>query len=214
MIMDNDLEKGEAETLDEILDGRLRIFQKKKGYRFSLDALLLAHFVVLKDGEDLLDLGTGSGIIALILARRHSPGRVLGIEFQEDCVAMARRNVILNGLEGRVEIRRGDVRRPADFCEPGSFDAGVFNPPYRRLRSGRVNPEAAKALSRHEIAGTVADFLAAARHALREGGRAYAIYPAVRMVELLVQMRACGIEPKRLLMVHSRRGGGAGCARR
>ena len=121
--------KGEDETLDEILGGRLRIIQRKNGYRFSIDALLLAHFTVLKDGDNLIDLGTGSGIIALILASRYRPGRVLGIDVQEDCAAMARRNVVLNGLEGRVEIRQGDVRHPTTLCNPRSFDAAVFNPP-------------------------------------------------------------------------------------
>ena len=120
---------------------------------------------------------------------------------------MAKRSVILNGLEGYVEIRRGDVRRPETLCGPQSFSAAVFNPPYRRLRSGRMNPDPEKAVARHEIAGTAGDFLAAAVYALRPDGRAYAIYPAARMVELLSRMRERRIEPKRLRLVHSRPGG-------
>ena len=192
------------ETVDEILGGRLRIIQKKTGYRFSLDALLLAHFAGLREGDDLIDLGTGSGIVALILAGRYRCGRVLGIEIQEELVTMAKRSVVMNGLDRRVEIRQGDVRRPESLCEPQSFDAAVFNPPYRRLRSGRMNLDPEKTVARHEIVGTAADFLAAAGHALREGGRVYTIYPATRMVELLFRMRVCRIEPKRLRIVHSR----------
>ena len=113
----------------------------------------------------------------------------------------------MNGLAGRVEIRPGDVRCPEAICPPRSFDAAVFNPPYRRLQSGRTNSDPQKAIARHEIEGGAADFLAAAAHALREGGRVYAIYPAIRMVEILCRMRACRIEPKKLRIVHSRLGG-------
>ena len=200
--------KSGSETVDEIIGGRLRIIQKKHGYRFSIDALLLAGFVKLREDDDLIDLGTGSGIVAMILARRYRCGRILGIDIQEELVAMAERSVALNGLEDRVEIRRGDIRRPESLCAPISFTVAVFNPPYRRFRSGRINPDSEKAVARHEIEGTVRDFLAAAGYVLREGGRAYAIYPAARMVEMISQMRACRIEPKRMQMVHSRPGGG------
>ncbi|MBA4421681.1 MAG: SAM-dependent methyltransferase [Syntrophus sp. (in: bacteria)] len=195
------------ETVDEILGGRLRIFQKKTGYRFSLDALLLAHFASLNEGDDLIDLGTGSGIVAMILAGRYRCGRVLGIEIQEQLAMMARRSADLNGLDRRVEILQADVRRPETLCVPLSFDAAVFNPPYRKLRSGRMNPDPEKAVARHEIMGNVADFLTAAGYALRDGGRVYTIYPAARVVEILFRMRSCRIEPKRLRMVHSRPGG-------
>ena len=206
--MDVNLLHSTAETVDGILVDRLRIIQKKRGYRFSLDALLIAHFTDLRDGDDLIDLGTGSGIIALILAQRFRCGRVLGIEIQDELVAIAKRNVVLNDLAGRMEIRRGDVRCPETLCEPQSFSAAVFNPPYRRLRSGRTNSDPEKAVARHEIEGTVADFLTAAVYALRPEGRVYAIYPAVRMVELIARMRECRIEPKRLRLVHSRPDGG------
>lgn len=205
--MDGELNPQDGETVDEILGGRLRIIQKERGYRFSLDALLLAHFAALQEGDDLIDLGTGGGIIALILAQRVCCGRVLGIDIQDELVAIAKRNVILNGLAGQIQICRGDVRRPEFLCEPQSFSAAVFNPPYRRLRSGRMNPDPEKAVARHEISGTAVDFLAAAVYALRPEGRVYAIYPATRMVQLLARMRDFRIEPKRLRLVHSRPGG-------
>jgi len=207
--MDGDFFGRAGETVDQTLGGRLRIIQKKNGYRFSLDALILAHFTALRERDNLIDLGTGSGIIALILTKRFRCGRVLGIEIQEELVELARRNVLLNGLEEEVEMRRGDVRRPEFFCEPQSFSAAVCNPPYRRLRSGRINPDPEKAVARHEIAGTVGDFLAAAVYALRPEGRIQMIYPATRMVQLLAEMRNRRIEPKRLRLVHSRSGGSA-----
>lgn len=202
------LETGE-ETSDWILGGRLQIIQRRSGYRFSLDPLLLAHFAVLAPEDDLIDLGTGSGVLALILAMRFGCRRVLGVEIQEGLAAMARRSVGLNNLTGHVEIRSGDVRRPDSLYPPRSFTAAVVNSPYRRLKSGRMNPDPEKALARHEIAGTAADFIAAAAYALKPQGRLFAIYPSLRMVELLTRMRENRIEPKRLKMVHSRVGGGA-----
>lgn len=194
------------ETLDGILDGRVRILQKKNGYRFAIDTLLLAHFTGLRQGEALIDLGTGSGVLAIILAHRHRLAKVLGIDIREEFVAMARRNVVLNGLEGRVEIRRGDIRLPQNICAPLSFDGAVFNPPYRQLRSGRMNLDPVKAAARHEIDGALGDFVTAAAYVLRVGGRVWAVYPAKRLVELLFRMRTGRIEPKRLRVVHSRPG--------
>jgi len=206
--MDANLLDSAAETIDGILADRLRIIQRRRGYRFSLDSLLIAHFANIQNGDDLIDLGTGSGIIALILAQHFRCERVLGIEIQDELVAIAKRNIILNEFAGRIEIRRGDVRCPETFCRPQSFSAAVFNPPYRRLRSGRTNSDPEKAVARHEIEGTVNDFLAAAVYALRPEGRVYVIYPAERMVELIARMRECRMEPKRLRMVHSRLEGG------
>jgi tRNA1Val (adenine37-N6)-methyltransferase len=197
----------EGVTIDAILRGRLRIIQKKSGYRFSIDALLLADFVILKEGEECIDLGTGSGIIALILACRRHRGRILGIDIQEKLVVMARRTVELNGLTGCVDIRLGDIRHPDSCFTSASFDVAVFNPPYRRLRSGRTNSDPEKAVARHEVEGTAGDFLAAAANSLKAGGRAYAIYPATRMVEMFSLMRTARVEPKRLRVVHSRPGG-------
>ncbi len=196
-----------GETIDGLFGDRLWIIQKKSGYRFSIDALLLAHFVAPREGEDCLELGTGSGVIALILALRYRCTRVLGIDVQDEMVAMARRSAEMNDLAGPIEIQRGDVRHPESICAPGSFDVVVFNPPYRRLRSGRMNPDPAKAIARHEVAGTLGDFLAAAAHALKKGGRVTVIYPAKRMAEMIARMRGCRIEPKRLRIVHSRPGG-------
>lgn len=196
-----------SETIDEILNGRLRIIQKKSGYRFSIDALLLAHFTVLRRGEECIELGTGSGVVAMILALRYHCRRVLAIDVQEELCSMARRSAELNDLAGSLEIRRGDVRHPGSICAPMSFDAAVFNPPYRRLRSGRTNPDSARAIARHEVVGTLGDFLAAAAHALRDGGRVTAIYPARRIAEMIFRMRGCRVEPKRMRIVHSRPGG-------
>ena len=192
-----------GETADEILNGRVRIIQRKQGYRFSLDALLISHFIGPGKGCRILDLGTGSGIIALILAYLRPGSRIIGIEIQEAMADMARRTLDVNGLRDAIHILDGDIRRIGDVLPARSFDMAVANPPYRRLHSGRVNPEDEKALARHEISGTLADFLKAAVYALKPRGRMYLVYPARRMTTLIYQMRLNRLELKRCRMVHS-----------
>ena len=192
----------EGETADNILDGRLRVIQKERGYRFSVDALLLAYFVGPGKGR-LLDLGTGSGIIALILSRTRPGSRIIAIEIQKEMAEMARRTLSLNGIGDTIEILTGDIRRIGDLVPSRSMDLVVANPPYRRLRSGRINPDSEKALARHEISGALDDFLKAAAHALIPGGRICLVYPARRMVDLICRMRQSRLEPKRCRLVHS-----------
>lgn len=193
------------ETLDEILEGSFTFLQKKRGYRFSLDSLLLAHFVRLRKKDRVIDLGTGSGVIAIITARRKECAKVVGLEIQEELADMARRNVVLNGLEGKVEILQGDVKNIKSLFDVGTFDVVVLNPPYSKVRSGRVNPDVQKSIARHEIKGTLNDFLNASAHVLTHGGRTFIIYPASRLVGLLTAMRKVSIEPKKVRMVHSYR---------
>lgn len=193
----------EEETLDEILHGRLRVFQNKKGYRFTLDSLLLAHFVSLKSRTRAIDLGCGNGIIFLILAKCFPNVHYVGLEIQEKLAALARKNTLLNGLEESVEIVSGDARRIKELFGTRSFDAVIFNPPYRKLNSGRTNPHQERAIARHEINGSLKDFLTAAKYLLKPAGRVHTIYPAKRMVELVYLFRKNDIEPKRMKLVFS-----------
>jgi tRNA1Val (adenine37-N6)-methyltransferase len=193
----------EEETLDGILEGSLQLFQTRRGYRFSLDAVLLAHFVSLKARARIVDLGCGNGIIILILAKRFPKTGCAGVEIQDNLAELARRNVWLNGLQDRVEIFSGDALRIKDFLPARSFDTVIFNPPYRKLNSGRINPHPEKAIARHEIKGSLKDFLAAAKYLLKPAGTVFTIYPAKRLVELVNIFRFNGIEPKRLKMVFS-----------
>lgn len=194
----------EDETVDELLNGRLKVIQKAKGYRFSLDALLLAHFIRLRRNESLLDMGTGSGVIALITAMRRPDVRIAGIDIQEEMVEMASRSAALNSLEERLTFKAGDIRLIRRIFDSESFDAVVVNPPYRKLHSGRINPRGEKALARHEVRGTLRDFLEAASYVLRPGGRIFVIYPIRRMAALIAGMRKTVLEPKRCRIIHSR----------
>jgi tRNA1Val (adenine37-N6)-methyltransferase len=195
-----------GETLDDLFHGELKILQGRKGYRFSLDPLLLCSFSMVKPGETVADLGTGSGIIPLLLARRTAAGRILGVEIQLELADRARRSARLNGLEGRIEILSGDLRRISELLPPQSFDVILANPPYREPGTGRQALEKERAAARHALAGGLEDFLRAAFFLLPEGGRFYLIFLAERLAEVLAALRQERLEPKRLRCVHSRAG--------
>lgn len=195
--------KREDETLDTLFEGKLKLFQGRSGYRFSLDALLLAHFMACRRGEKIADLGTGNGVIALILAYLHSSLLITGVEIQLSMVDRANRNVRMNGFQERVTISQADVRNIQETFCPESFAAVVCNPPYRRTTSGRISPNVERKIARHEIAAGLADFLRAGAYLLPIKGRIAMVYPALRLVDLLHSMRNANLEPKRLRMVHS-----------
>jgi tRNA1Val (adenine37-N6)-methyltransferase len=195
--------RADDETLDALFNGQLRILQTRKGYRFALDAVLVAHFASDKATEKVADLGTGNGVIPIILAYRNPLASVLGVEVQEGLACRARRNVKLNNLDKRIRIIQGDIRAINRIVEPERFDSVVCNPPYRKPSSGRVSPNAEKKIARHEIMGTLQHFLEAGRYLLRANGRMSLVYPAVRCIDLLQAMRGGGLEPKRLRMVYS-----------
>lgn len=194
------------ETVDALLKGKLRIIQKKKGYRFSLDAVLLAHFAVIRPGETVFDLGTGSGVIPIIISTRSKPRKIVGLEVQKDMADMAERSIRLNGLEKLIEIVLCDVNEAAEFFQQGISDVVICNPPYRRLHSGRMNPDTEKAVARHEIKGGIEEFIRAASYLLKPKGRCYVIYKARRLAKLFLSLNMHGIEPKKMRMVHSKPG--------
>jgi tRNA1Val (adenine37-N6)-methyltransferase len=192
------------ETLDPFFNGELQILQKKKGYRFSVDAILLSQFVRIRKNERVIDLGTGCGILPLLLSHTAKAHSFVGVEIQRGLAECARKNVVLNHLDGRVSILRQDFRELKKTFPPGSFDVVLSNPPYRRYRSGRINPSVEKAVARHEIKGTLEDLIAVASYLLPPKGRCYLIFPALRTVDLFVALRDGKLEPKRLQFVHPR----------
>lgn len=184
--------------------GGLRICQKRKGYRFSIDAVVLAHHVSLKGVGVAVDLGTGCGVIPLILASRFPLVQLYGIEIQEDLAELALNNVRLNHMEDRITILHADMKDLRSYLRAGVADVVLSNPPYRKLRSGRLNPDPEKAVAKHEVKASIADVLAAAEKLLKASGRVFVIYPADRATDLLTQMRASRVEPKRLRFIHSK----------
>ena len=187
------------ETIDSFLDGRLRIIQSRRGYRFSVDALLLAEFVSIKSEDFVVDLGAGCGIISLFLALKSEVGYIFGLELQEELASQARRNIMLNELEKKITIIQGDLRHLP--MAPGFAHVVVCNPPFRKEKSGRINPDPIKAIARHEIAVSLDDIVAAGKALLKPGGRFSLIYPANRLTEIFAKMRIHELEPKKLQII-------------
>lgn len=195
-----------GETLDDLRLGGLRIIQNRDGYRFSLDPVLLCAFVRIAPGQTACDLGTGSGVIPLLLARLTAAKSILGVEVQSELAERARRSVELNRLQERVTIMEADLRRIREVIKAESCQVVLANPPYRQLAQGRLSPRNERAQARHEIHGGLSDFLHAARWLLGTGGSFFIVYLAERLAELLEEMRQAGLEPKRLRCIHSRAG--------
>jgi len=194
------------ETLDAFFNRKLQIIQKKRGYRFSVDALLLGQFVRIQKDERVIDLGTGCGILPLLLSHTTKAHSFVGVEIQRGLADCAKRNVVSNHLEDRVSILKQDFRGLKRTFPAGSFDVALSNPPYRKYRTGRINPSMEKAIARHEIKGTLEDLISTASYLLPPKGRFYVIFPASRTVDLFVALRDGRLEPKRLQFAHPRMG--------
>lgn len=190
------------ETLDDLLCGNLKIIQKRYGYRFSIDAILLAGFIGVPEGESVIDLGTGCGVIPILIAHRTHAKSIVGVEVQKDLAEMANRSVELNGLSGRIKILHEDLNNLAGSFGPETFDMVVSNPPYRKARSGRINPDSQKAIARHEIKCSLQDILRVSRYLLKPRGKVCLIFPVVRFGDIMSQLRGTGLEPKRLQIVY------------
>lgn len=189
------------ETLDGIRD--IRLYQRKRGYRFSVDSLLLHHFVNLRSAGSIVDLGSGSGIVGLLLAKKYPKAKVTLLELQRGLHELALRNIVINALEDRVEALNLDIRRlPAGLVQSGQFDLAVSNPPFRRPLSGLLNEEPERAVARHEIELSLGELLGAAASLVKAKGRFCLVYHPVRLSELMDGLRAVRLEPKRLRFVH------------
>ncbi|MBJ6727038.1 tRNA1(Val) (adenine(37)-N6)-methyltransferase [Geomesophilobacter sediminis] len=190
------------ETLDELTGYGLKIVQPRHGYRFSVDPLLLADFAGIAPGESAVDLGTGCGILPLLLARIEPFCTATGIEFQPAMSELARRNVVLNGLQERVSIVSEDIVALKAHFPVSTFDLVVSNPPYRRPGTGKISPRRGRDEARHETTAALADFLAAAKYLVKESGRICFIYHTCRLVELMAEATRQKLAPLRLRMVH------------
>ncbi len=191
-----------SETLDILRKWNLKIIQGARGYRFSIDSLILASLAHPPHRGRILDLGTGCGIVGLILARSHPGITVTGVEIQAQLAQRARKNVALNDMEERMEILEGSYAHIEDLVAEASFQYVITNPPYRRVGTGRLNPQEEKAIARHEMHGGLDALLRATHYALVPKGKLGIIFTATRTVDLLHVCRIHGVEPKRIRFVH------------
>lgn len=181
----------------------LTLHQPLDGYRFALDAFLLADFVPTTARTPILDLGTGCGVVALLLARRLPQARLVGLELQHRLIKLARQNTVENGLQHRMDLVQGDIRQVASLLPRGTFGTVVCNPPYRAVGQGRLNPNPEKALARHEVAVTLAQLIQAARHALCRRGTCVLIYHPARLPALCACLTSARLQPRRMRLVHA-----------
>lgn len=201
------IEAGVKWTTDTFFDGEMTVVQERRGYRFSMDSVLLAHFVEADEATSLLDLGCGCGIMPLILAYRHPDlTRVVGVEIQGELAHLAERNRIENGLSNRLTICRTDMRECITPYGGGPFDVVVSNPPYTPLGRGRLNPRDQKAIARHEVVLSLPGLLRAADLNLSSSGSFYMVYPFERLDEVTRGAIHRGLYPKMLRLVHSHDG--------
>jgi len=192
-----------SKTPDTFLNGRIKVKQDRSGYRFSIDSILLACYAKLRPGDKVLDLGTGCGIVSLILAYRESNLKIFGIEVQKELADIASSNVEENHMGDIINILCKDMKELKNDMLSGPVDLVVSNPPYWKAESGRINPDMQRAVARHEIKVSLDDITATVRRVLRTAGRFVTIYSAERITDLLTHLRSAGIEPKFLRMIHS-----------
>lgn len=188
-------------TLDWIRD--LKLYQHKDGYRFSVDALLLYAFVNMKHVNHAVDLGTGSGIIGLLLAKKYPKSTVLLVELQKTLARLAEKNISLNGLQEQVSLLNADIKDLRSLLGPHCCDLVVSNPPFRKPTTGRLSTGEEKAIARHELKIKLPELAAAASYLLKGKGRFFMIFHPDRLLEVLDALRLHHLEPKRLRFVHN-----------
>jgi tRNA1Val (adenine37-N6)-methyltransferase len=192
-------------TSDTFFNGKIKVLQPINGYRFSIDSVILTGFSHPPPGATVLDLGTGCGIIPLILGYRFPSLRLIGVELQDSLAQLANENIQRNGMVDRISILCQDFCNLSLNVFGKAVDYIITNPPYRPITSGRINPHSQKALARHELAMTLSQLLTTARNLLRIGGRFIMIYPSERLADVIFQMRQKEIEPKRLYTIFSKK---------
>ena len=190
---------------DSLFDGKLVCLQHKEGYRFSIDSVILAHFIRPEKGDIILDLGSGCGIISLILGYRWKDvlKSITGVEKQSSLVNLAKHNITLNRFDKLCHVFKGDVKSLFETVDRESFTKVLCNPPFFQSGTGRINKNREALLARHQISATLSDFISAAAAAVKNRGATYFIYPAQGLGDLLLLSKENRLEPKQIMFVYS-----------
>ncbi len=192
----------ENEEICDLERNNYKIIQDKDKFCFGMDAVLLSSFAKVKEGEKVIDFGTGTGVIPVLLEAKTEGDDFVGLEIQPDSVDMAKRSVEMNGLENKIEIVEGDIKKASEIFGKAVFDVVVSNPPYMSENNGLENPEEPKAIARHEIKCTLEDVIREAAAVLKPQGRFYMIHRPRRLADAMELMRKYKVEPKRIRMVY------------
>ena len=192
----------DGERLDDLQLGGLEIIQDPDKFCFGVDAVFLSDFARVKPGETVLDMGTGNGIIPILLSAKTQGRKFTGLEIQQDTAEMARRSVLHNHLEDRIEIVTGDIKEAAEIFKPAFFDVITTNPPYMLADHGLRNPDSSRAVARHEVLCSLDDILRESMRLLQDKGRFYMIHRPFRLTEIMIKMNHYKIEPKRIQFIY------------
>jgi len=197
-----------SETLDDLLYGELKIIQKKKGFRYSVDALLLSDFVLkqIKSSDKVIELGCGNGVVSLILAKRSKAKEILGVEIQNSLVNLAKRNVRLNKLEGKIEILEADIKELPKIFPKESFDWVISNPPFRKVGTGFLSKNQERAIARYELKIKLEEVLRVSEYLVKPEGKIALIYPLERLLELVDRLERSAFHPGRLKFAFHKKG--------
>lgn len=192
----------DKERIDDLHRNGYQIIQNEDAFCFGMDAVLLSGFASVKTGERVLDLGTGTGIIPILLEAKTEGEHFTGLEIQADMVDMAERSVLLNRLEAKIDIVRGNIKEAGQLFGGASFDVVTSNPPYMNDNHGLKNPDLPKAIARHEVLCRLEDVVREAAKTLRPGGRFYMVHRPHRLIEIITELTKYKLEPKRMKFVH------------
>lgn len=192
----------DGEKIDDLQLEGLRIIQNPNWFCFGIDAVLLSDFARVRHKERVVDLGTGTGIIPLLMYGKYKPSKIIGVEIQREVADMARRSVELNNLSDKIEIFEGDIKDCFNTLGVNSFDVVVTNPPYKKISTGLTNPEGKKAISRHEILVNLDEVIFSASRLLKGYGRLYMIHRPERLKDIILSLHNNKFTPKRIRFVH------------
>lgn len=192
----------ENERLDELQRNGYKIIQNPNKFCFGMDAVLLSGFANAKTGDRVLDLGTGTGIIPILMEAKTQASHLIGLEIQEESADMARRSVALNNLTHKIDIVLGDIKEAGGLFPSASFDVITCNPPYMIKQHGLANPDAPKAIARHEVLCNLEDVISQTAKLLKPGGHFYMVHRPFRMSEIITIMCQYKLEPKRMQLVY------------
>lgn len=190
------------ERIDDLQRNNYRIIQDPERFCFGMDAVLLSGFAKAKEGDYVIDLGTGTGIIPILMEAKTKASNLVGLEIQPESADMAQRSVELNHLEKKIRIVTGDIREASSIFGAATFDVVTSNPPYMTEHHGITNEKSPKAIARHELLCTLEDVICQAAKLLRPGGSFYMVHRPFRLVDIMVLMREYHLEPKRMKLVY------------
>lgn len=192
------------EEIHYLIPDKLKIIQNDDYFKFGTDSVLLANYVKVNNNDKIIDLGSGSGVIPLLLAYKNTPEKIYGLELQSPLVKMSKRSVTLNNLEDTIKIIECDIKNVMEIFKDNEFDTVVTNPPYRPLNTGKVTDNKFKAIARHEIEIDIEKIIQNTARLLRAGGSFYLVHLTKRMPQIIFSLKENNIEPKEMRLIQAR----------